>query len=99
MSPSVFPAVQALVDAYVGIEDEYAFEAMRLLARPAAPDPPIECGPSGAAALGGLLAVLTHPDLEPLRTRLGCASDSRIVVIATEGVTDPAVFAQALARH
>jgi diaminopropionate ammonia-lyase len=98
MSPAVFPAVATYVDAFIGIEDDYAFDAMRRLARPAAPDPVIECGPSGAAALGGVLALLQDPGLRGLAAPLGLDSTARIVVIATEGVTDPALFQRVLAR-
>ena len=98
MSPSVFPAVQSLVDAFVAIEDSVAYEAMRLLARPAPPDPVIECGPSGAAALGGLLATMAASEFAPVRERIAVGPDSRIVVLATEGVTDPTLFGQVLAR-
>lgn len=98
MSPAVFPAVRALVDALVAIEDDFAFEAMRLLARPAAPAAVVECGASGAAALGGLLATITDPSLAAVADRLGLDGRSRVVVLVTEGVTDPAVFAAALAR-
>ena len=99
MSPSVFPAVRTLVDAFIGIEDEFAFEAMRLLARPLPPDPKIECGPSGAAALGGLLAALTDPALSATREHLGLGQRTRCVVMATEGVTDTALFESAVPRH
>ena len=98
MSPAVFPAVRSLVDAYVGIEDEFAFEAMRLLARPVPPDAVVECGPSGAAALGGLLALLVDPTLKSVATQLGLDAESRVAVLATEGVTDPVVFREVLAR-
>ncbi|HUE87755.1 MAG TPA: diaminopropionate ammonia-lyase [Vicinamibacterales bacterium] len=98
MSPSVFPAVQTLVDAGIGIEDDDAFEAMRLLARPVRPDPSIACGPSGAAALGGLLAVLGDPALDAVRRHLRLDAGATVVVLATEGVTDPALFQEALAR-
>lgn len=98
MSPSVFPAVQTLVDACVGIEDEHAFEAMRLLARPASPDPPIACGASGAAALGGLLAVLKEPALDDVRDHLRLGPESCTVVLVTEGVTEPALYNEVVAR-
>jgi diaminopropionate ammonia-lyase len=97
MSPSVFPAVSTLVDAFVGIEDAWSFEAMRLLARPAPPDAKVECGPSGAAALGGLLAILTEPALADVREALAL-THARVAVIASEGVTDPGLFAEVLAR-
>jgi diaminopropionate ammonia-lyase len=98
MSPMVLPAVRALVAGYVAIEDAFVFEAMRLLARPAPPDPPVRSGASGAAALGGLLATLVTDACSELKQRMGLGVDSRITVLVSEGVTDPAVFAEALAR-
>jgi diaminopropionate ammonia-lyase len=98
MAPAVFPAVRSLVDALVAIEDEFAFEAMRLLARPAPPDVAVRSGASGAAALGGLLAMTADPALAPARRHVGLGVDSRVLVVVTEGVTDPAVFDAALAR-
>jgi diaminopropionate ammonia-lyase len=98
MSPVVLPAVQALVDAFVAIEDDYAFEAMRRLARPTGSDPAIECGPSGAAALGGLLATAAHPAMTTVRDRIELGSRCRIVVLATEGMTEPELFDEVLAR-
>jgi diaminopropionate ammonia-lyase len=98
MSPAVFPVVRSLVDAFVAIEDEYAFEAMRLLHRPAPPDPVISCGPSGAAALGGVLALITAPDLRDVKAGLAIDQTSRIVGLVTEGITDPALFEKVMAR-
>ena len=98
MSPSVFPAAASLVDAFVGIEDEFAFAAMRRLARSDVSEPVVECGPSGAAALGGLLAVLTRPECAPVARAVGLDPSSSVLVLVTEGVTDPAAFTSALAR-
>ena len=98
MSPSVFPTVAALVDAFVAIEDIFAFEAMRLLARPAPPDPAVNCGASGAAALGGLLALVSNPALVEVKERLALSAETRAIGLVTEGVTDPALFADVLAR-
>ena len=94
MSPSVFPVVQTLVDACVAIEDAYAFEAMRLLARPAGADPAIACGPSGAAALGGLLATLRDPALDAVRAHLQLDRYTSVAVLVTEGVTEPELYEQ-----
>lgn len=99
MSAAVFPAIRSLVDAFVAIEDRYAFEAMRRLARPEAGDPVIRCGASGAAALGGLLAALTHADLAAVRERLGLGPGSHVLALVTEGVTDPDGFAAVMARR
>jgi diaminopropionate ammonia-lyase len=98
MSPAVFPAVRTLVDACVGIEDEYAFEAMRKLAHPVPPDPAVACGPSGAAALGGLLAVVRDPALGAVRHHLRLGPETSAVVLATEGVTEPELYQDVVDR-
>lgn len=99
MSPAVFPAVESLVDAYLGIEDDFAFDAMRRLARPSGTDPIIECGPSGAAALAGLIAVLTDESVADVKRALGLGPETRALALATEGVTEPSLFREVLARH
>jgi diaminopropionate ammonia-lyase len=98
MSPVAFPAISTLVDAFIAIEDEVAFEAMRLLARPFPGDPPVRSGPSGAAALAGLLATLHDQALSGVRSKLGLTRNSSVLVLVTEGVTDPPLFEKVLAR-
>jgi diaminopropionate ammonia-lyase len=98
VSPAAFNTVLSLVDAYVAIEDEWALDAIRLLAEPVPGDPPIRAGASGAAALGGLLATLRDAGLGALRDRLTLGPQSRVLVMVTEGVTDPDVFQRAVAR-
>jgi diaminopropionate ammonia-lyase len=78
-SPAAWPTVSAAVDAFVAIDDTWAQEAMRLLARAG-----VTAGETGAAGLAGLLA-LTDED----RTRLGVTPDSDLLVINTEGATAP----------
>jgi diaminopropionate ammonia-lyase len=99
MSPDVFPVVSTLVDAFVAIEDDFAFDAMRRLAHPADGDPALVCGASGAAALGGLLATLTPTGLAEVRERLRLGLESTILVLATEGATDPGLVDEVLARR
>jgi threonine dehydratase len=99
MSPAAFDAARLLVDAYVAIEDEWAFEAIRLLADGSRGDPEVRAGASGAASLGGLVATLRDPSLTPVREALQIDSGSRLMVVVTEGVTDPAVFEQAVATQ
>jgi diaminopropionate ammonia-lyase len=91
-------AILSVVDGFVAIEDEWTFDAMRLLATPANGDPRVEAGASGAAAVGGLLAVLRAPEGRPVRARLGLGAASRVLAIVSEGVTDPAVFARVVGR-
>ena len=92
VSPLAFEAAAPLVDAYIGIDDTWSMAAMRRLARPAGSDPSIAAGASGAAALGGLLAILEDPAARNLKDALALDASSSVVVIVSEGVTDPALW-------
>ena len=98
MSPVAFPAIRALVDGYLGIEDATSFEAVRALDAAEGGDPTIASGASGAAGLAGLLATLREPALAPLKAHLGLGRKSRVLVLVTEGVTDPEVHRMAHSR-
>jgi diaminopropionate ammonia-lyase len=98
VSRLAFAATHSLVDAYVAIEDDWAREATRALARPTDGDPAIEAGASGAAALGGLLAALRDPAGADVRAGIPLTPGTRALVVVTEGVTDPAAFRAVLSR-
>ena len=87
-SPTAWPIVAAGTDAFIAIDDERAREAMRLLARAG-----LVAGETGAAALGGLIELL-QPAHAELRARLGVRPDANVLVIMTEGATDPAAYAE-----
>jgi diaminopropionate ammonia-lyase len=89
VSPPAFMALLPIVDAFMAIDDVWSDAAMRALARPAGGDPAINAGASGAAALGGLLALCQEPSLGFARSALGLSGNSRVLVIVSEGVTDP----------
>jgi diaminopropionate ammonia-lyase len=85
-------AVRALagsVDAAFTIGDQWALEAMRRLATPSGNDPPVVAGESGAAGLGGLLALRHEAALAPVVRHLGLDAGTRVLVWSTEGATDP----------
>ncbi|MGE0042565.1 MAG: diaminopropionate ammonia-lyase [Vicinamibacterales bacterium] len=92
VSPLAFSALRPIVDAYMAIDDDWAVEGLRRLARPSGGDRAIEAGASGAAALGGLLAALHDPEMAEVKARLGLGPGSRVAVLVTEGVTDPAIW-------
>ncbi len=79
-------------DFFQAIEDSSAFEAMRVLGRPNPGDPPIVSGETGAAGLGGVLAAIRLGE----RSTLGLGSDSRVLVISTEGDTNPSFYQRIL---
>ena len=78
--------ISALNCHFLAIADQSAAAAMRLLAEPAVADPPIIAGESGAAGLAGLLCVAMRPEL---RAALDLTSRSRVLLVGTEGATDP----------
>ena len=99
VSPPAFEALLPIVDAFMSIDDVWAHDAMRTFARPLDGDPAIEAGASGSAALGGLLALCREPSLAPARSQLGLSRDSRVLVLVSEGVTDPALWASHVRTH
>jgi diaminopropionate ammonia-lyase len=92
VSPLAFGAVLPIVDAYLAIDDVWAYDAMRRLAAPLGTDPRVAAGASGSAALGGLLALCGDPALDSTREQLGLDRRSRVLAIVSEGVTDPALW-------
>lgn len=86
VSPAAFTAAQALVDAYIAIDDEWCRAAMRRFAHPLGGDPALAVGTSGAAGLGAVLAAAADP---AARDALGFTATTRVMAIATEGVTEP----------
>jgi diaminopropionate ammonia-lyase len=66
-----------------------AAAGMRALAHPLPGDPAVEAGDSAAAGLGIVLAALRDTDGDALRDALGLSPDSHVLVVSTEGNTDP----------
>lgn len=89
VSPLAWPLLQAGAAAFLTISDEAAVQALRTLAHPTGGDQMIELGETGVAAIAGLLAAASNPDV---RRALGLDRESRVVAIGCEGVTDPQVY-------
>lgn len=77
------------VNVAVAIDDAWALEAMKRLARPAAGDVPIVAGETGGTGLGALLAA---QDDAHIRADLGLDEGSRVLLIGSEGDTDPLIY-------
>src|SRR6266508_589861 len=88
-----WPLVSQGINVYVAAPDEQAREAMRMLA-----DAGIVSGESGAAGLAGLLELGSGPGAEPARQLLGLGATSRVLLLSTEGATDPAAFLEIVGR-
>lgn len=77
--------------AFMTVNEETAVAAMLALAHPLGDDPPIVAGESGGAGLAGLLAVNSSAQQ---RSDLGLSDDARVLLINTEGATDPRIYRQ-----
>ncbi|MCH4022346.1 MAG: diaminopropionate ammonia-lyase [Acetobacter sp.] len=94
-SEIAWPAIHALSSAYIAIDDESVRETMRALAAGEAGDLPVVAGESGAAGLAGLREIMSQSEL---RTTLGLSDDSVVLVIGSEGATDPEMYRQIVGR-
>lgn len=91
-SPLAWPIIKDGVDFFMTVSDDYAEKAMRQYYYPVQNDPKIISGESGASGLAGLLACINEEKFGEARKKLGITSDSRILLINTEGDTDPVNF-------
>lgn len=76
---------------FLTIPDTVVAPAMRLLARSVGSDPSIEAGES---AVAGFAAAIMAAQRSNLRQTLGLTENSVILVIGSEGITDPAIHAR-----
>lgn len=88
-----WPRLRRGLDALVAISDDRARAAMRALAAEG-----IVSGETGAAALGGLYEVLTGSGGPRLRERWDLGPRSRVLVLSTEGATDPGAYDEVVGR-
>lgn len=76
------------IDSFIAIDDAWTRHAMRMLMSVG-----IAAGETGAAALAGLLAVVQRED-GPSRHEVGLSASANVVLLMTEGVTDPESYAR-----
>jgi diaminopropionate ammonia-lyase len=100
VSHAAWPIVAARVRAFVTASDAETFDAMRRLAmvrlEADATFNGVIAGPSGACGLACVAAVMLDSDLETVRAHLGLGPKSRVLVVNTEGNTDPSVYNRAI---
>lgn len=84
-----WPVIRDSAKFYGTLTDDVAAAGMRQLAKPVGNDHPIVSGESGAAAFAFVNEVLRNPANQNLRQALNLDDTARILVINTEGATDP----------
>lgn len=85
-NPLAWTAIKQLTHAFVECEDPVAARGMRILGNPLGTDHRIVSGESGAVGMGVLFETTRNPSL---REALQLNNTSRILLISTEGDTDP----------
>lgn len=95
VSPVAWDILKTGINCYATIADEYALEGMRVFAHPLGNDPKIVSGETGSTGLGLLLAAHGHANLW---NTLGLGPESRVLLIGSEGDTDPAIYKEIVGR-
>lgn len=95
VSVIAFQSLLSEVDDVLVITDEAAVDCMRLLADGVNGDEALVSGESGVTGLAGMLIARRQAALSDA---LELNSESRVLVISTEGATDPDVYEQLVGR-
>jgi len=89
VSPAAWPSLRDGLTGTIAVSDAEAVDAMRELAGLG-----YAIGDCGAAPLAALRALMREPDGAALRTAAGLdEARARVLLVATEGVTDPSGYA------
>lgn len=88
-NPLGWPVLRDCATQFVSCQDSVAALGMRVLGNPLGDDPRVISGESGAVGAGLLVAAHYHPDREVLMAKMGLNKDSVVLLINTEGDTDP----------
>ena len=95
VSPLAWQVLERGAFAFMALDDSGAVDAMRRAAAPGEGDPPLVLGESGAASLAGLMAAAGDAGA---RAALGLNETSRVLVIGSEGATDPDIYRRLVGR-
>jgi diaminopropionate ammonia-lyase len=95
VSMLAWPVLAAGAEDFMIVGDDLAIDTVRFLADGAGGDAPLVAGETGVAGLAGLRAAASDP---ALRKALALGPASRILVIGSEGDTDPAIYREIVGR-
>lgn len=94
ISPLAWKILES-ADDFVAIADGWAVEAMRALAAGQHGDEPFAAGETGVAGLAALMAGASDPAVQ---RALGLGPDASVLVIGSEGATDPEIYERLVGR-
>ena len=91
ISPAAWPSLRGGLLGTVTVSDEASAAAMRELGALG-----LAIGDCGAATLAALRALMTEPAGAELREAAGLGPRARVLLVATEGATDPDAYARTM---
>jgi diaminopropionate ammonia-lyase len=95
VSELAWEILHAGATATIAIDDAYALEAVRALANPVSGDAPIVAGETGGTGLAALLAARDYPEI---RETLALDHNARVLLLGSEGDTDPVIYRALVGR-
>ncbi|MCP5103965.1 MAG: diaminopropionate ammonia-lyase [bacterium] len=93
-SPIAWPVIRDGMHLFLAVTDNYVEDAMWSYYREG-----VTAGESGASGLAGLMALFRDSELGEARDRVSLDSDSRILLINTEGDTDPINYKRIISKR
>jgi diaminopropionate ammonia-lyase len=93
-NPIAWNILRDFADYFITCPDYVAAKGMRVYGVPLDGDPFIVSGESGAVTLGALMFIMQSPECRELKEALDLGPQSQVLLINTEGNTDPFHFRQ-----
>jgi len=87
-----WPILRTAANSFLCCTDEVAATGMKLAYNPIGDDPQFISGESGAVTLGALYKICCNGDFGEIKAQLRLTEDSRVLLVSTEGDTDPDGF-------
>lgn len=91
-NPLAWPIIRDCANAMLSCSDEVSALGMKMYYRPELPDRQIISGESGSVTLGALYKVMTGKAYSDIRASLDLNQHAKVLLINTEGATDPDNF-------
>lgn len=93
-NPIAWEIIKRYCSMAISVPDYIAEKGMRSLAKPVKDDIPVVSGESGAVTAGLVIELLESGKCSDLKKALRIDGNSKILVISTEGDTDPDIYAK-----
>ena len=91
--------LRSCADGFIACDDSVALSGMRILGNPLPGDEKIVSGESGAVTAGLLAEMLGSSTYSGIKDALELNQASRVLLISTEGDTDPDMYQRAISKN